>query len=779
MKLIIAEKSSLAKLVAKSLSKLHSAEIKKEKMYYKIDDYAVVPLRGHFLELCEPHEYDERYKSWLPSTLPIFPEKFKLRPIIKKGASEPEKQIVATLKALRGLMSEAEYVIHAGDCDREGQIIVDEMLQYLRCNKPVKRLWHSEETETEVIKALGNLEDNSEGFYKRLSQSAETRRDCDWLVGINFTRAYTIKHRYDNRGSKERSDKPSSVGRVQTIALYLLYLRELELKNFEEIEYFGLSALLKNDGLEFSCKWDDGLEDGKYLTDKAVVDDLHKRLESESSATVLEFEEEEVDKSQPLLFTMTDFLSEAGKKSLNYDAAVKALQSLYEKGYVSYPRTSCRYFSEETHSKAALILDAVKETIGDDDMSSELLQKAEGADVSIKSRAVNTKEVAKEAHDGIRPTLTAGDFDDFTREEKLAYQVIATRFICQFYPKFKFISQKAVFDIGGERFKASGRKIIDKGFMVVAGELKPSVDLSFLSAGNEVAIKSIDVNEGVTKPPSRYNKASLAKKMSTIYTEIIIPSGASEEEREELTALRQLLSSGDGIGTESSRPNIIKTLMKRGYALVNKKDQFIVTEHGMTFIPVVSDELKSFSTTGIWERALKGIQLGDVSRAEFIGDLKSFITEQLSEVLEGIDEKDMSGPTDKMIGLAEKLSERHGVELPDEARKSSSLCKKFIDNYVEKSANPSEKQLALAEKIAKLLEIDIPKPALTDNKVTKAFIDDNIDAYKKRMGDKQPSDAMILLMEKLSSKHSVEVPEEARKKMSAARKFIETYKDKE
>ena len=429
MRLFIAEKPSLGRAIAAGLGNQKKAE-----GCIRCGDDIVTWCFGHMLELAWPRDYKPEYAHWRREHLPIIPSQWKYK--VKKDAA-------AQLDIIGSLLRDADSAVNAGDPDREGQLLVDEVLEHFSYKGKVQRIWLASLDEVSVKQALANLTDNAR--YAPLRDAARARSRADWLAGINATRALTIKGRADGRSDV------LSLGRVQTPTLALVVARDLEISHFKPVDYFVLRASLVHSAGDFAATFapseeQAGLDSGGRLTDAAVAEALvaaHKNTDG----LVTEATREAKTKAAPLPHSLSSLQKAASSKlGMSAQQVLDTAQALYEKKLTTYPRTDCRYLPEEQFSDAAAVLAALSTVPG-------LERMATTADASLKSAAWNTKKVT--AHHAIAPT---GELppDSLPQKERALYLMIATAFCLQFHAAMRYEAQKVVVSLADTRWEATG-----------------------------------------------------------------------------------------------------------------------------------------------------------------------------------------------------------------------------------------------------------------------------------------------------------------------------------
>ncbi|WP_110953823.1 DNA topoisomerase 3 [Anaerosinus massiliensis] len=605
MRLYIAEKPSMGAEIAKCLT----GPIQRKDGYLITKDGVVTWGFGHILRQAEPNEYDSKYQKWRMEDLPIIPQEWKL--LIDKSC---EKQFYI----IKGLIDQATEIVHAGDPDREGQLLIDEVLDYLHNAKPVKRILLNALDEKSIRKAIASLRDNQE--FLNLKHSALARARADWLIGMNLSRAYTLAA----QRAGHRITLP--IGRVKTPTLALVVRRERELKNFVPVDYFTIKVDFAHENGTVTANWKPkdeqiGLDSEGRLLDQKIAEALAQKFaehETQGGQVAL-YETAEKKESQRLPFSLSALQVLAGKR-FGYEPqqVLDTAQRLYEKKITSYPRSDCDYLPQNQFDDAKIILRNLIE-ISD----AKLAKLAQQADPKIKSRAWNDKKIS--AHHAIIPTQEKCNLNTLTEVERNIYFLIAQAYIAQFYPIYIYDQTKIELHYKEETFTASGRVMKQLGWKEVYGaeadDKKEEAQevLPAMSKGDLVEYIKTTIDKKSTKPPTRFTAATLLAAMKEIHKYVKNPE------------LKKKLKDVYGIGTEATRATIIKELMSRGFMVTEAKKKFLVpTDAAYLLIDALPDEVIYPDSTAIWENNLHSMAEGDAELEQFVSEQIGF-TKMLCE----------------------------------------------------------------------------------------------------------------------------------------------------
>lgn len=584
MKVCIAEKPSVAKDIAEILG----AHTRRDG-YYEGNNYCVTWVYGHLCELKEPHEYDERWKRWTLSSLPMIPQRFGIKLKDDKGI---EKQF----KTIEQLISQAECVINCGDAGQEGELIQRWVMQKAGCKCPVQRLWISSLTEEAIREGFANLRPQDD--FNRLYLAGLTRAIGDWLLGMNATRLYTLRY------GRER--QVLSIGRVQTPTLALIVNRQLEIENFIPQPYWELKTIYR--GTTFS------VTQGRFNS----VDEGQKALETiiGKPFTVTDVSTKNGKEAPPRLFDLTSLQVECNKKfGFSADETLQLIQTLYEKKVTTYPRVDTTYLSDDIYPKVGGILRALHQY---ESLVSPLLQLAK----LPKSKKVFDNSKVTDHHAIIPTNVKANNLTD---REKQVYDLVARRFIAAFYPDCQVANTTVLGRVEDVDFKVTGRQILAPGWRVVFGKDDAGEE------GNEGQIlpefvvgesgeHEPSLTEKQTQPPKPYTEATLLRAMET--------AGKSVDDEVLRDALKE-----NGIGRPSTRAAIIEILFKRRYIRKERKS-LIATPTGVELIQTIRNELlKSVELTGQWENKLRRIERNEYEPVNFLDELKAMVSSIVIDVL--------------------------------------------------------------------------------------------------------------------------------------------------
>lgn len=618
MRVFVAEKPSVAKAIADSVG-----IISKEEGFYKCKDNTIVTYCfGHLLERAEPDYYLDdsvpvnpktKKKYWRMEDLPIIPDKF-----VKKVSSDKKKQ-VNIIKNL--IINKATEVVNAGDPDREGQLLVDEVLEYIGYKGKVTRYWQSAMDPVSVARALKNIVSNEE-FYK-WGVAAEGRGIADWLVGMNFSRQLSIKN-----------GQLISVGRVQSPVLKLVVERDLAIENFKSHDFYNIEVdFFKNTSTQYKGKLEipeNYLDPEGFLIDQNKANELKAALLNKDKNGVITSVKKQTKKTlPPLLFTLADLQIECSKMfNLSAKQTLDIAQELYEKyKLTTYPRSSCEYLPLAQREDVPKILSFLEKGIP------EYKQYIAIAKEIDNNRVFNDKKVNEAAHTGIAPTpksIQPSEINELPDIVKKVYMLIVKRYISCFMAPYIYEELTIHTKVEEFDFKTIVKAPLSLGYKTLLKTNENSEDKDLKNSlpdvieNDNVLIKGVELITGKTTPPKYFTEGSLIQAMCNISKYI--------EDTEE----KKLLKETDGLGTEATRAEIIEKLKKHEFIEMSKsgktKGKIISTNKGRDALKVIPKKLQSASLTAKDEEKLREIQNGNLSLEEFINEKERELRITMEEI---------------------------------------------------------------------------------------------------------------------------------------------------
>ncbi|MHB8916795.1 MAG: DNA topoisomerase III [Desulfocucumaceae bacterium] len=593
--LVLAEKPSVAREIARVLNCSN-----KSKGYIEGSRYVVTWALGHLVTLAEPEDYDDKYKQWRLEDLPMVPEEMKLKVI---------RQTSHQFQVVRNLMKRQDIgeLVIATDAGREGELVARWIMKLSNWKKPFKRLWISSQTDAAIREGFAKLKPGAE--FNNLYDAAVCRTEADWLIGLNVTRALTCKF-----------NAQLTAGRVQTPTLAIIVQREEEIKKFVPVDYWTVRA----DFGEYFGDWRG--KEGNRIFDYSRVEELLGKLKGHPGR-VAELRRESKSEPAPLAYDLTELQRDANRR-LNFSAqkTLSVLQDLYERHkLVTYPRTDSRYIPADIVPTLPARLKAI--AVGSyAGPAGQLLQKP----ITTSKRLVDDSKVSD--HHAIIPTEQPFRPGDLSAEEKSLHDLIVRRFLAVLYPPYRYDQLTLVTVVNGENFYSRGKIVKDQGWRAVAHNLAereegkedalPEQTLTSMNKGEERQVRSLKANRAKTKPPSRYNEATLLSAMES-------PGKFIEDEELRETIKERGHTSyggmspinGSGLGTPATRADIIEKLLHTNYIERSGKE-LAPTSKGFQLIKIVAPELRSPELTAQWEQSLTNIAKGRGSRAEFIRGIR-------------------------------------------------------------------------------------------------------------------------------------------------------------
>lgn len=656
MILYIAEKPSLARAIAAVLPKPQY----KDNGFIRLANGDVVSwCVGHLLEQAQPEDYNPDFKRWQLCHLPILPQKWQLK---------PRTSVASQLSILKKLIKQADQLVHAGDPDREGQLLVDEVLAYCGVQgqklQYTQRLLINDLNPPAVKRALAELRPNRD--FIPLSTSALARSRADWLYGINMTRAYTLY------GQQAGYNGVLSVGRVQTPLLGLVVRRDMDIANFVSKPFYQVLATIETtDKQRFQAQWQPSAacapyqdEEGRVLV-KALAQKVRQKVAGQP-ALVTDVQQQNKKQFAALPFNLSSLQIDAAKRyGMSAQQVLDVCQRLYERHkLITYPRSDCRYLPQQQWQEAGKVTGALAAN------APSLAHAVKQADLTLKSKAWNDSKV--DAHHAIIPTEKRMQYSRLDHDEQTLYLLIARQYLAQFYPPYCYAETTVELTIAGGLFRAKARTEQTAGWKALYREQpnqqtsEPAdssqktdstllTQLPALSKGQVVLCRDAEVLEKQTQPPQPFTDASLLAAMT----------GINRYVQDE--TIRKVLKDTDGLGTEATRAGIIELLFKRGF-LQRQGKQIHATDTGKALINALPAQASLPDMTAQWEAALSAISQRQQSYTTFMQPLAGAIEQLIKQSC------DM-----KLAGLPKKPPRRWpGKKRPAKAKNAYTRQKSLI-----------------------------------------------------------------------------------------------------
>lgn len=585
--------------------------------------------RGHLVTLMMPDEIDESQKEWSWENLPIEPEKYggwKYKIIEEKKtgnyltAKERFQQIDKEIKS-----GKYDFIIHAGDPDQEGELLVNIVLQYARNKLPVKRFWTNDLTESHILSALQNLKDDDrDDMLQNLMAAAVGRQHSDYRFGMNISRAASLQ-----------MNGRVACGRVKTPILAIVCKREEEIKNFKAQTEYGVKCIYEKQGdNEFSGQLfsselieekEEKDEDKKqgivWYKDKDAARDKIEELSRFSSAEVISYTSEEVKTYAPKLFKLATLQIEAGKMGYNDAATLKIIQSLYEKKLLSYPRTDCEYLSSEED-----FYGIIRAVLNVPECETFIRKITNSAIEKVKhtKKWINDKALEESGHSAIRPTTEAADLSTLSKEERDIYTLVCKRFIAIFLPPLVQNKTKLITSVDGNTFVSNGKTLVDPGYTAIFGTKFNDMVIPGFDVGSYINVNSYQIAEKTSKCPRRYTSPDMIA---------ICENPAKHLEDKSLKALGKRLK----IGTPATRSGIIEQLIYKDKYLAIKKegkrDCLVPTAMGMAIIKNIGPcDISKVDMTGEWEEMLEDIRMGKMTLNEMEDKMRRSVVDMIEDI---------------------------------------------------------------------------------------------------------------------------------------------------
>ncbi|MEO8688252.1 MAG: DNA topoisomerase 3 [Solirubrobacteraceae bacterium] len=608
--LVIAEKPS----VGRDLTGVLPGSFTKHEGYLESDSHVVTWAVGHLVQLAEPDEYDPKYKKWRMADLPIVPDHFRL--VVRDERSR--KQMTVITRELN--RKDIDTVVNACDAGREGELIFAWLYEKATAKKPVQRLWLSSMTKAAIKQAFGDLRPGEE--FGRLEEAARSRSEADWIVGMNATRAATIRLRSSFDGAV-------SLGRVQTPTLAILAGLEVEIREFKPEKYWLVDARFEpqqgEKGRAYEGRYHAGAK--PRLASAAEADAIVAAVQGQAGE-ITKLETTTKKERAPLLYDLTSLQRDANTRyGFSARRTLSAAQRLYEEHKaLTYPRTNSRFLSTD-------MIGEIKPTasgVGDHREYAKPAAYVTGLDVLPLGRVINDAKVTD--HHAIIPTRSEHRVGKMSDDDKKVYDMVVRRFLAVFHPDAVWENTRLETTVAAHVFRTRGRVLLEPGWRSAYGEVaagsQSSSDeddeggdqmLPKLERDERVDTREVAAAEKETKPPRRFSDASLLGAMEAAGKEL-----DDEELREQMK--------DSGIGTPATRAAIIERLIDVGY-IERDGRSLVCTEKGLNVIRLLDGHaLTSPGLTGDWERRLSQIEQGDESRRRFMGDIAAFAQSTVAEL---------------------------------------------------------------------------------------------------------------------------------------------------
>ena len=563
----------------------------KHEGYLTVGSDTITWAYGHLVTLAAPEAYDPAWKTWAWTTLPMLPDKFQLQPIPKSADH---------LKQVLKLLRQADRIVCATDGDREGELIFRYIYALAQVRKPVDRLWLSENTASAIHKAFAAIRPLS--TYDDLGAAAEARAQADWLVGLNATRAFTLRHGVPGQGAL-------SVGRVQTPTLHLIVERDATIAHFQPMPYWQVMATFQAPVGEYTGRWQAPTGDHPdRIPTEAQAQALVHKCPPGTPGTIQSVEQKNVTVHAPLLFSLNDLQKEANRRfGLTAQQTLDAAQSLYEQHLTSYPRTDARHLTTDI---AATVPDRVR-GLGSAGSYQALVSQVPTP--ANPARLIDDKKVAQAGHHAIIPTGQA-PAGTLTAPQTQIYDLIVRRFLSALCPDGTDARTRITTIAAGETFLTTGAAVVDPGWRTITKDLPSPGDSDAepdddsgpipagLQTGDAVKITQTAPDAKHTKPPAKITDASLLALMEK-----------------------------HGLGTPATRARILEVLLAREYVHRDKK-ALISTEKGQHLLQVVPASAQSPDLTGEWEARLEAIATGHENAADFLTGIREYTQKLIAQV---------------------------------------------------------------------------------------------------------------------------------------------------
>lgn len=648
MKVYIAEKPSLGKAIAAGLART-SPIVDRGREFQSGSDWTVCWAAGHIFRDEPPDFYiDAKFPGaprntlgtirWSLDHLPIQPG-LNGWPDWELKLDNDKKGLFNTIEQF---VKKADIVVNAGDVDREGQRLIDEILEELHCTKPIHRVLVTANDAVTVDRALKDERNNTD--FKDMSASARARSHADWYVGMNLSRLLTlVAQRTGYKGKLP-------YGRVQIPVLYLIVKRDLLIEHFKPVDYFAITADMQVATGRFKAKWKPhegqaGLDEEGRLVDQNVARQLQALVKGQQGR-IANYEDKEKSKGPPLPFSI-DTMRILGirKYGLTADEVTKVVQALYDAKYVTYPRSDCAYLPTSQHGDAPRVLAAAQANLGLDTAIANQL------DTSRRSKAWNDGKVT--AHHGIIPTGERVDLSTLPTIQASIYREIALRYAAQFMPDMRYRAVSALVDIKGQHFTATGSTVLSPGWKALYGGAAADPEgkeggegeegegglLPPMKSGEAAACQGLDVQSKKTTPPAHFTEDTLLEAMAAVHKYV-----EDERIREIFKRMFDAKKDGDegacGLGTAATRQTFVPKLVESGFLSKEKAKgkskavYLISTRAARAYIQALPRDLSAPDMTALWETALGEISEGRNTYEQFMGKLIAWVDAKMKQIQE-------------------------------------------------------------------------------------------------------------------------------------------------
>lgn len=597
----VAEKPDIGRALAAYL--WPDGNYHKGKGFIQQGDTTVTWALGHIIGLAAPEEYGEEYKAW--ANYPVLPKVWKVK---------PAAAAVAQLAVIKKLLLETDVVVHAGDPDRMGQLLVDEILKYLQFKGKVQRILINAKDDTSLKRAFAQITDNER--YENLYYAGLGREQADWLIGMNLTRAYTVNAR------KYGYENTFRIGRVKVPTLALVVNREKEIKGFKPVKYYELKGNFEKDHIPFKATLQPTeklpLDEENRIKDKNILQAVKLKLEK-AAVVVKDVQGKDIAQHPPLPYSLDTLQVEANRKyGCSPKEVLATVQSLYEKKFVSYPRSDCNYIPLSQKEDAVRILPV---------LAALNIAGAEAADTGLTSKAFNDQKIT--AHHAIVPTGIQPE--KLTETEQKIYGLIAKRYVLQFLSAHEYKKITFTLAVADEIFTGSGKVIVKPGYKTYETEdqeaepAEANVKLPALAVGEKIEKANYAIVDKVTAPPKRFTEGTLLAAMANIWRFV----DAKNPNREKLKEVK-------GIGTPATRDTIIAELQADTMngkpvepCMTKIKKELVPTEFGTSLIENVDQSLTLPDATAEMEYALSEIAAGQKSLSEYMDEMITIVHQNI------------------------------------------------------------------------------------------------------------------------------------------------------